>query len=1416
MAGIFAHIEDDIAKIRKLKSEINDVKTALKGINVKVDIDIKAGLEEQLKSLNAEYTALANKIAETEGKITNSVNKIKEATENIIQQQQKTVENASGNVGSNQTANTANTARVAAQAKAYAELQSQIEAIIGSREANIKRMRAENEAITRIKDSIATLNKVQEINGSLTAGQASYLDQLNAELMARKQSLSELGVTLRQQIKLEQAAEGSMKQLSLQLGLMRSAYRELTETEKESPFGQELLDSIQEADKEIKGLDATIGNYQRNVGNYASGWNGLNSSIQQLAREMPSLAYGPQVFFSAISNNLPILADELKRAKEEYNALRASGQQATPVWKQVVTSLVSWQTALTVGITLLTVYGKELANWVTSLFKGDTALKELAEDMKKRSQEIADSFSSSFGNTAGKLRASYEELRTKWNQIDSEAEKLKFIDKHRSEIDKFGYAVNSVTEAENLFNDNTKNVVASFEARARAAAASDAMVKTWTDYYNQLDKNKEKLKYNKFTKKDAEYALGVNVRNYNAVTGQYENVPIYTDEDIEKKVQEENKKRIDKARKDKADADKLARQQRDENIAKYKKEAEIADKQLKKLGGKTKDGESTVVDAQTEAEKRLSAEKQLGDRITQLKLKNQKTEIELEEESAEKRKKLIEQDYKERIAEIDKNEKKIAELNKNAKTKNLKESGLTEEQEKEINKARDNALAEKLKAEAEIDKESLESMREYLKEYGTLKERELAITEEYDEKIRKAKTEGEKKRLEAEKDKAVNTLKIENIRMGIDWGSVLGNFGDAFKDSVQPTIKKLEEITQSKEFKASSIEEQKNVYDLINNLRQASTVFNGNAFSELAKDMNEYKKAYAEFEKVKSNETATAEEVAAAEKKLTEATSKLQSSTSGASNMLSMLKGVFSDLSSGSLEGIGKGLMTLDKALNDGNITERVGGALEKGFTKLFGDNSKVTDEIKKALGETGMAGEIISTALGILDILKDGVGNFVAGLLDTVLGAVQGLLDDILSLDFAVTIGSSLTKNVGGIVETLTRSIGNILTLGLSSGGIGDWFTNSNAGEVKATVDKLTNRNEILTQSIDALRDEMEIARGIQSVKTAEEAKSLQQELIANQGDILAAKMGYHSAHHSNDYYIEQALNASDWARIAEAVGKKVTSVTELWNLSPEDLKKIQQMPDIWYKIYNSGRYDMSEYIDAYLELAGSLEEIEDSLKETLTGITFDSMYDNFIEKLADMEASSEDFANDISSYFFKAMLENQVGTLYEESLRQWYDKFAEYMKDGGLSSSELSILQNEYDNIVDDAMKLRDTLAQVTGYGSTTYSQEASAISSTSLTQEQGEELSGRFTALQLAGEVIREQNVKQSEQLSMLNLTVSDIKSLSMNIHNSLGGIADQIALSYLELQQINENTGNSAKYLKDIKADIAEVKKNTANL
>lgn len=272
---------------------------------------------------------------------------------------------------------------------AYKEMASAANKIIGLRSQNISSLIKEQTALSSVKAELSKLNRIENEGKELTEEQVARKRELINSEKEHKQIISGLNQVIQNDIKLNQAASGSMNEMAQSLSKARIAYRNLTEEERNSPFGQELLKSIQKTDSKIKEFDASIGNHQRNVGNYAGGFNTLQYSVQLVARELPSLTMSLSQFFLAISNNIPILSDEIIKAKNANAALRAEGKKGVPVWKQLISSVFSWQTALVVGITVITAYGKEISNFFKSLFGAKQALIEVSEVQRIFGENIA-------------------------------------------------------------------------------------------------------------------------------------------------------------------------------------------------------------------------------------------------------------------------------------------------------------------------------------------------------------------------------------------------------------------------------------------------------------------------------------------------------------------------------------------------------------------------------------------------------------------------------------------------------------------------------------------------------------------------------------------------------------------------------------------------------------------------------------------------------------------------------------------------------------------------------------------------------------------------------------------------------------------------------------------------------------------
>ena len=281
-------------------------------------------------------------------------------------------------------------ATLSEQSNNYERMAESIAAIIGNREQNIKRIIDETNAVAQLKEEQKKLDKAVK-DGILSQDKATKQKVgLIAQEKIHKQNISELNQIVKNETKEFLAANSSMDGISQTLGRMRMVYRGLSEEARNSSFGRQLQADIVSLNTKLTTLDASIGNYQRNVGNYASGWNGLQNSMQQVIREAPTLAVSLNTFFLAISNNLPMLADEIKKAKiayKEYTDAVAAGntnlQKVQPVWKQLIGTLFSWQSLLVVGISLLSIYGKDIANWAKELVSGKEAVNSFAEAQKK-------------------------------------------------------------------------------------------------------------------------------------------------------------------------------------------------------------------------------------------------------------------------------------------------------------------------------------------------------------------------------------------------------------------------------------------------------------------------------------------------------------------------------------------------------------------------------------------------------------------------------------------------------------------------------------------------------------------------------------------------------------------------------------------------------------------------------------------------------------------------------------------------------------------------------------------------------------------------------------------------------------------------------------------------------------------------
>ena len=853
----------------------------------------------------------------------------------------------------------------------------------------------------------------------------------------------------------------------------------------------------------------------------------------------------------------------------------------------------------------------------------------------------------------------------------------------------------------------------------------------------------------------------------------------------------------------------------EDDAKKKRREKEEAEANAKKNAAKAKKAAS---DAKKQAEDRKKAQEELNEDLKQLQQENIDTDISQMQEGTEKKLAEIKNDYAKRKAEIDKQEAEFKKKNKEAG----KKVTLTSAQSNALSKARDLATQEYNKKLDEVNREAITSMRDYLKEYGSLYQQKQAIAEEYEEKIAKAQTKGEKLSLQQQRKKDLQTIEINAIRQNIDWGSVFGDFGAMFKDQLEPTIEKLQELSKS----TTDVNEQKTIQELISKLQGSATVWDSDIFKKVSDDINSYQSAMQGYIDAQEREieatkavTKAQEDLAKAKKSgdktsiskaeanlsraqgvlatasnnvlefgssVQKASSDLQTSAQKAVSQFQQLENGLQGLTSGSLKGIGNSILGLDK-LFGGSMQKDVANTLAKGIQGLLGKDSDAAKSLTKALGDSGMAGEIISAILGILDILKDGFGTLISNLMDTVFGAVTGILDDALSGDIVMKPLKSIGNNVSHILNTL------------SFGGFNSLFGgDGNSKKVQEAINNLTSSNERLQKSIDKLKDTMTGTYGKESTNAYKEAKRQQETYNHNVMEIAKQQMSYHGSHHSWSSYWSGFSN-EQLAKIRQNVKSDFNG--DITTLTPEEMKKLLSYQDLVDKIRGTGKHykgrsaygeSVLDKLEDYADLAGNLDELTEQWRESITQISFDSMKDNFISNLMDMNKSAQDFSDDFAEMMQKALLSYSMEDLMNGKLKKLYEDWADAIDAANGDSSKIDIdaFNKRYDDIVQEGMKRRDDWAKVTGYtGSSSSSQTATSGGWASMGQDTADELNGRFTALQIAGESIAQNmttTISQMESIVTLGIStngaVLEIRNMMIMTNSYLEDIVKYSKLTY----------------------------------
>lgn len=1044
--------------------------------------------------------------------------------------------------------------------------------------------------------------------------------------------------------------------------------------------------------------------------------NNVRMSMQQIARELPSLAMGPQMFFLAISNNIPMFTDALSSARQEYEALTKAGKKATPVWKQVLSSLFSWQTALAALITLSVVYGKEIGGWVKSLF----GVKDAALSVAKAQEKVNESFRNSSSDVAEQVTL-VRSLSERWKKLgDNTSDKKQFITENKKEFGKLGVEVGNVNDAENLLVDNTDVFIGAMILRAEAAAAFKLAMEQTEKALKKQNEIEERRK------KGPTFWDRFRANFFSSASGS----ATYTRQADAPTAEQLRENDISALEEEQKAAEDTAKSYMDLFLARTKEWKE----RLKSAGIKEDDGRETKDTGKSARD----YQDELADARIRAQQKLEAARISVMREGVRKRQALARQELDESLAQIDKEERDTLKKMDEAEKKRGVRSTPEERQAVKDNASQQRLVAyqqyakEFYTADKEWQEKDLQSWIDYNKEYGTYQQKRLAIMREYTLKSSKESLNGNDKRMLArQRDEALSELDFNELKDTINWDVVFGNLDKVAKKELQKVKRQIVSFRNSPEFKKSATPEQMQVIEEAIGKIDSEVIEKGGLFGNLTESIREYSEAVDELtaaqrdydEAVRQYGADSAEAEAARKKR-----NKAEAGERNAGNNLEASK----DKAVRNITAVADAMNTLGEA--DMSLSS-FGSAVGSLVDTLSASGSKI--------------GGIIAAILAILDqIGQKGLEGFVGNILETVMHAAGGLWDSIGRL-FGV-------KGLGGI------------------------FKGADYSGYNEMVDQYNRLNEIWDELIDKKKEYIETSYGAEAQKVGEEALALQRTAIDSYRILGKERLnsGASTGSHSIGVRQRKWMSSQDWAAAGAALGEDFYRygigegrMTGLFDLSVEQLEKLKsEAPTFWAKLDD----DVRNYLDKIIEGSEKLGDIQAQIKEQLTQMSFDSMRDAFYDTLLDMESGAEDFSEDFSEYLQKAILKTSLSKVYDKRLQEWYDKFANYNKEGGIDTGEYKDLQQEWNDIVKDALDERDSLKDIFGWtSSSSSSQSGRAGTVTSMTEE---------TAGRLEG---------------IGNATLDHVISIDNNLTRHLEGMATSLGKiagnsEYLRhLETINEN-------------------------
>lgn len=888
------------------------------------------------------------------------------------------------------------------------------------------------------------------------------------------------------------------------------------------------------------------------------------------------------------------------------------------------------------------------------------------------------------------------------------------------------------------------------------------------------------------------------------------------------------------------------------------KDLKAAKDAFSKLGGDV-DGKSAKKEntARKKREKEVEEQEKLSDLQDDLALNRIRTSQDLEQrvtkarisamvDGAEKTRQIQEQQNKEEIDALkrqkedairkyieeeerlfDQQEKIKKAQNDNYKKKKFDRDSVDTSS---IAKQYDDIISLTLKQqETQSREESLSAMRDYLKEYGSIEEQRLAVTQEYERKIAEARTQGEKMSLQRQMEEALSGIDMTALKKDINWERVFNDLDTVSAEHLRALKGRLKETLGADNVSAENAKVIAEQIDRIN--------------GQITSKQNEWRSAFGlvvpELERIRMLKQEEAE----AQERLNELQERqiaLELERADIRAQIAVHAGANGvdvggkDITAGGASEI---MSLFQDAGKDTRQLSEMFLKLGKSEAALAGNTEALSTAQTDAAAAGAKAARSFAGTVAVIDKIIHAVDDNVRsadeltgqlGLSDTAFG--KGFSSFAKSSQYATEAWESLKS--GDIMGVANGVIGSLSSLGDALGEWGIGFFGSSDTSLLDDVERLTQSNEALRKSIDILADKMADGSVVdaesiykQQLESFAKSEANTLELMQRSANVYSNGFFGIGGKKSSSHKINENLSASEWGRISQLLGKSVRSATDFFNLSSGQMYKVAaELPDIYAHIKDladNGYGDAAKFMDEYIDYWGRLQELEEAYLDKLTSTSFDNIQGDFANALMDMDSDAEDFADNFEEYMQQAIVNALVSDQYKPMLEKWYKAFAHYMTDGKISEGEMEALREKggsyYDqtsgqyvsfegwkSMSESALADRDAMKDLFGWN-TPYSQEASSKGFQAMSQDTGDELNGRFTAIQISGDVIAEQAVQiYGQMITMTAIQTSsnncliELRNMMITANGYLEDTAKYSKKMYLEfgekLDSMIDNTKN----------------------